>query len=255
MLDRLDPEFRVGLDTSSAVSGETQDPLATDEIVAEVSAETRALIARCMDGTEPLGQPIPPNWPKKLTSQAIQATMLRAAGLRAEEIAEMVGMTKSYIWLLLAHPYTKRIIRSILADRGTTVIDIRTKLERYANDSLDKIWGLMVQCDDIDKVSRVGFGILDRAGYNPVAKVEGKFHSETHSFNEPTLRRLASAMEESNAVDSHVMPTYIPKPPPDEGRVDSGDSQETADTPGSSDPAHVHVQVDAGPSGVLRRLA
>ena len=198
---------------------ETQDlapELGSD--VATLSSHAQELIHRCMDGTEDMTGAKP--WHvKKLNASHIQMLMLRAAGFKPAEISQMIGYEVQAIAQLMTHPYAKKIFKALVPDQYTRVIDIRTRMEAQASELMDKLFGMTFVSDDIKEVKDVTFGFLDRAGYNAVNKgvAVTATPKDLREAGESALSRLATAMDESNLVDSVVMPNYRPSKPPEEG--------------------------------------
>jgi len=126
------------------------------------------------------------------------------------------------------------------------VLDIRTKLDMYASDVLDQMYDLTTKSEDLELVAKVGFGLLDRAGYSTTQKFQ-QVPPAKDLASETTLSRVALALEQSASVDAHIVPAYVPKPPPDEGRGEVGSSGTPASesSPGS----------ELGPSSGNLRLA
>jgi len=195
------------------------DPYEIDEAIAEsVSDEVRALINRCMDGTEPLERPLRPQEAAKLSPRAIQALFLRVAGFKGKEVAEYMGLTESYVSIMFSHPYSRKIVRAIIGSKAGEVTDIRTRLEYHSALLLERVATMAATEDDIAKVTTVTFGLLDRAGYGAKQKIEvdSRRTSVNMNLDAGTAHRLATALDESVAIEAKVMPSYVPKPPPDQ---------------------------------------
>lgn len=191
-----------------------EDGAALPQVVAD-------LIKRCLDGTEPIeGLGSDKYWvATKFSARHVNIVMLRVAGFKNIEIAQAMGTTPVTVCSIVNHPYGRKIINAMLAARGTRVLDIRTKLDYYADEILDHIYDLTAKSADLDVVSKVGFGLLDRAGYSVTHKVAHQAPLAA-SASESTLSRLASALEESGSIEAHILPVYVPKgPPEDQGRA------------------------------------
>lgn len=194
--------------------GQTDDDEAGEGLPQEVSD----LIKRCLDGTEPIeGLGSNKHWvTPKFSARHVNMVMLRAAGFKNIEIAQAMGTTPVTVCSIVNHPYGRKIIHAMMTTRGTRVLDIRTKLDYYADEILDHIYDLTAKSADLDVVSKVGFGLLDRAGYSVTHKVAQQATPGASSASESTLSRLASALEQSNSIESHILPVYIPKGPPED---------------------------------------
>lgn len=195
-----------------------------DDEPADFSEELRAMIARCMDGTEPTGRTLATDEPKRFTSRHVNICLLRAAGFKVREIAETAGYTKVMVTTIINHPYGRKIIHAVVMSRGARVLDIRTKLDSYSAELLDRMYEMAQNSEDLVAVGKVTFGLLDRAGYGAVQKVQQDVHVSKGVDSTANIARLADALGESTTIDAHVMPTYVPKPPPDESRTDMGSS-------------------------------
>lgn len=206
-------------------AAETVDQLdaATEE---SISPEVRDLISRCMDGTEPHSREFKPYEPLKFNTQHITMALMRAGGFRVGEIAQVLGTVPSRVSQILWHPYSIQIIRAMMHHQGARVIDIRTRLEEHASEILERMVELTLKEEDLDKVSKVGFGLLDRAGYGTQQK-QASPSSAAPSATDSTLARLASALDESKQVDEVIMPTFKSKGPP----ADAGSRVGSADSP------------------------
>lgn len=188
---------------------------------AEMPQAVKDLIKRCMDGTEPPERPLHSNEARQFSTQHVNICMLKVAGFRTGEIASACGYTPTMVSVTIHHPYGRKIIHALMTARGTRVLDIRSRLDEYAGEVLDHMYGLAVASQDLKEVSNVTFGLLDRAGYSTTHKITQVPASQLASEN--ALARVASALEQSASVDSHIMQSYVPSSPPDEGRggVDS----------------------------------
>lgn len=211
--------------------------------------ETRALIQRCLDGTEPLGRDLRDWEPEKLSPRMLQAVLLRAAGFKGIEVATALDLTSHNVSVALHHPYGRKILHALMGEQSGRILDIRSKLEEYSADLLDKLYGQAMLAQDVDQVTRVTFGLLDRAGYATKTKVEIDHRASRATADNDVLRRLADALSESESVDSRVMTSFVSKPPPDDGRalmVGSVQSSERSDTDAT--------RSEAGHSGGIRKV-
>lgn len=202
-----------------------------DEGENALSPEIQALIRRCLDGTEPIDGDLKQHHVEAFTTRHINMVMLRAAGFKGIEIAAALGCNNVTVSNTINHPYGRKLMAALMASRGVRVLDIRTKLDVYAGEILDQMFELTSKSNDLELVSKVGFGLLDRAGYNATQKVQ-QVPASKGLASEDTLSRLASALEESECVNASIMPAYIPKPPPDEGIISSSSPGSDADLSG-----------------------
>lgn len=219
-----------------------------DDIAGEdLPEDVKALIKRCMDGTEPKELAVRVQDPKTLSPRHINMCLLRAAGFKAGEIAGVMGLGLPAVANVLRCEYGKKVIRAVMYARGVRVLDIRTKLDEYASDILDQMYDLTVQSQDLETVSRVGFGLLDRAGYAAAGKGSSAVNVNVNvpggeASKESSFSRLANALDLSKSVDVSVMPKHTPSRPPDEvvqSPSADGAASHQSDPPcvGSSDPS------------------
>lgn len=195
-----------------------QGEFITSESVEESSLapEVQELIARCMDGSEPYGRELKSNEAQKFNSIHIQIVMLRVAGFKQNEIAQMLSLGHMTVHITLKHPYGRKIMLALMPGSATRVLDIRTRMEMMASDLMDECFSLAMKSQDLKEVKDVTFGFLDRAGYNPVNKTAGVVGTPREFADAVSTTRLASALEESNFVDSTVMPSWRPPAPPED---------------------------------------
>lgn len=213
----------------------------------EFSPEVAALVKRCLDGTEPMEGKR--TWDHdKFNARHVNMVLLRLAGFKVGEIAEVMGCGIANVSNTLHHPYGKKILNAMMLARGTRVLDIRTRLDLYAGEILDQMVELTSKSNDLEVVTKVGFGLLDRAGYNATQKV-AVAHAPQGLASDHTLSRLANALEQSTMVDAQVMPAYVPKGPPE----NQGQSEVGTLGAGGRDETVARSPVDPAFSGI--RLA
>jgi hypothetical protein len=217
--------YEVSLAMESAIPPREVDRVdqALDHLVEErsFSPEVKALIQRCLEGTEPAELKYWEN--DKFGPQHINAVVLRAAGFRPGEVAKAMGITPGRASVILNHPYAKKIILALAPEKAVRVFDIRTKMELYGSELLDHVFDLAIESQDLAEVRQAGFGLLDRIGHGPVNKSvstsvpASAFGDAGGSGGDgKLLGRLAAAMEESNRLDREVMPNFKSQRPPEE---------------------------------------
>lgn len=182
----------------------------------DLPQDVRDLIARCMAQEEPRTRPLRDWEPDKLSARHVMMCMLRAAGFRTGEIAGILGLGQPSVSNALCSEYGQKVTRAIMYARGTRVLDIRSKLDEFASDILDHMHSAAMRSDDLEQISKVGFGLLDRAGYGAVAKVQNVPAQAPVTAQDHHLARIASALDLSVAVDTSVMPIHVPGRPPEE---------------------------------------
>lgn len=222
-MERLEAETYIspvsGPDVAAGVPLPLGDP---SELLPEISEETKQLISKCLDGTEPTGRELKPWENLKFNAANVNVVLLRAAGFKQGDVAKILEIDPARVSVICTHPYGQKIIQSMLHNQGTRVLDIKIKLAKHAESILDHMVKLALAAEDVDSVAKVGFGLLDRTGHGPTHKIESKNVTTTlqTTADSATLNRLSSALEGSKKVDS-VMTTFVQKGPPADGGSDS----------------------------------
>jgi predicted transcriptional regulator len=216
-----------------------------DDIAAEqqLDPEIRALIARCLDGTEDYGRELKSYEPAKFSPINVATILLMSAGFRQVEAAEILGLQQTRVSVIAHHPYGRKLLSALMTKQSGRVLDIKTRLEQYAGELLDKIHLEAKASNNLGLVSKITFDMLDRAGFNPTQKIEARTTSTEVTVTDNALNRLSNALEESRRVDSAIMPHMKASVPPAVGgevigasqQADAGDESGFApSTPGSS---------------------
>lgn len=175
----------------------------------QLEPEIRALIERCMDGTEPLGRDLKTNEPTRFSPHNVTEILMLAAGFRNNDVCRMLGVTPTHVSVIKHHPYGRKLLHALMHRQSGRVLDIRTRMEQFAGDIMDKMYKDAMLSEDLKTVSSIGFALLDRAGYAPTQniKVDSRNVSVSATTDPATLSRIANALEESNSVDRFIMPT------------------------------------------------
>lgn len=226
------------------------DHATLEDIVAEqqLDPEIRALISRCMEGVEPYGRELKYWEPKKFSPINIATVLLLSAGFRQSDVAEILGIQQQRISVVACHPYGKKLIHALMHKQTGRVLDIRTRLETYAGDMLDKIYTDAMKSDDLKVTASITFDLLDRAGHNPTQKIESRSEHVESNVSDASINRLSTALEESARVNSQVMPYIRQSAPPAVGGESIG-------TPQSPSAGAEDGNVQSSPSSPLKRLA
>jgi hypothetical protein len=161
---RLEVETQIGSAPQPAAAGDDFD-LATE--ASRLSPEVQDLIQRLLDGSEPLGRDLKQWEVLKFNPIHVNVCVLRAAGFRGVEISKILGMEQSTISTILNHPYGVKLVGALVPRGAVKVFDIKTRLEENANELLSHMYGLAMKSEELEDVTKVTFGILDRAGYTP----------------------------------------------------------------------------------------
>ena len=226
MEDRLEPEIQIA-SVAGPSAGEA-DVMASGAPQREISAETKLLISRCMDGSEPLDRPLKDYEPTKLSNVAVNAVMLKAAGFRGADIERLIGMQQATVSIICNHPYGKKILHSLLHEQGSRVLDIKTRLAEGASRLMNHALNLALMEADTETVAKVTFGFLDRAGFGPTQKHEHSSESKAGALSQqsPYLSRIATALEQSDRINTQVMPTYKQSVPPEDAAIETPTSRD-----------------------------
>jgi hypothetical protein len=220
--ERLGAEVQIAKQPKHQPGDDAKDMFDDAVDASRLTPEMMELIERMLAGTEPYGRDLKSYEVVKFTPYHVNVCTLRAAGFKGVEISQIVGADQSSISIILRHPYGVKLVAALVPRSTVKIFDIRTKLEEYASTLLDETYKAALTCEDLEVQSRVTFGLLDRAGYQPrPAGGEGK--APPRQIEEPTLRRLTAAIEESDQVNREVMPGFIPRRPPEEGALPAGD--------------------------------
>jgi hypothetical protein len=220
---RLERETQIADEESKPVSPmvlaaqeETLDAIG----VSRLAPDIQALIQRMFDGTEPTGRELKSWEVLKFNPRHVNIVVLRAAGFKGSEIEQITGYERANIYNTLSHPYGKKLVQAMQGQNSARVIDIRTRLEEYAGELLDHTFAMALKSEELEEVTKVTFGLLDRAGHSPRESKADRPKPEDIRPSESVMTRLAEAMEGSKSVDSQVMPTWKPRRPPEESFED-----------------------------------
>lgn len=188
----------------------------------------KELIQRCLEGTEPV--PELRYWENdKFGPEHVNIALLRASGMKPKEIQQVTGMSYVRISVIINHPYSKKIVAALVPERSVRVLDIRTRMEVFASEMLDKMFEAAMDSDKIEDIQKVGFGLLDRVGHGPINKSVSTSVPPSafgdgggSGGDEKTLGRIATALEESNMLDRELMPNFQSQRPPEQGSLPAG---------------------------------
>lgn len=121
--------------------------------------------------------------------------IMKASGLKNNEIAEMMGYDQSTVSIILNDPRAE----AYLEEAATTVVDsmadVGIRLKAYAHEALTEVVDLMRNSTKDDTRQRSAFSILDRAGYGRIEK-SVRIQAE---ITEKAARVLMGAAEEADA--------------------------------------------------------
>lgn len=235
-MEGLGREEQIAPSTELAVA----HPELEDSLLPSLPKPIMELIDRMLDGTEPYGRPLKEWDVLKFNPRHINMCVLRASGFKVKEVAELMGYERQGVYQTMTHPYAKKLISALTAQTSAQVLDIRGRIEDYASDLLDETFKLAMEESDLDKLSKVTFGLLDRAGHGVKeaasgAKAPGSGEIQAEAS---VLNRLSKALEGSKMVDREVMPTWIPRRPPEENFEDGQAGSASVGAEGEGGPSH-----------------
>jgi predicted XRE-type DNA-binding protein len=239
MAERLEREEQIAT-TPPVPKVELEDIVADQQLEPEI----QALIARCMEGTEPYERELKSWEMQKFSPMNVTTILMMSAGFRQKQVAEILGIEQHRISVTVNHPYGRKLLHALMHRQSGRVLDIRTRMETFAGDILDKMYKDAMQSEDLKIVSSIGFAMLDRAGYAPAQNinVNSKSVNVSATTDPATLSRIANALEESNSVDRFIMPTRPKSLAPAEGR-----------SVGTSEPPPARDDIEVAPSVVSPR--
>lgn len=233
MEDRLEAEVQLASESPElSLADAALDELDQQVGASRLSPQVQEMIQRMLDGKEAYGRDLKPYEPMKFTPTHINICTLKAAGFKGREIAQMVGLDQQRVSIILRHPYGVKLVSHIVPRNSARVLDIKTKLLEYAEDLLDDTFKLASKSEDLEQVSKVTFGLLDRAGYAPKAAAtgDGKEHG-LGTENNHLLARVFTALTESEQVTKHIMPGYVQRRPPEEEVLPGSEVVGSSDQP------------------------
>lgn len=139
-----------------------------------VPEQVAALVVQAFAGTLPRSRPLTYWEPEKLRPRHIQAIRLQIAGYNNNDIAEALGYTPSRVSILLSHPDAQTIRNALVSVVTGDALDVRTQINQASGEALNVVLDSMRNVGEYKEKAKIAFGILDRAGYSVVQKVENK---------------------------------------------------------------------------------
>lgn len=122
-----------------------------------------------------------------LKPQHIQMIVMKAAGYRNSVIAERFSMTQARVSVILNHPDAMSVLSRLVSFQAENLLDIKARIQAHAGEALDTVLTAMRQAKEPAVKSKIGFALLDRAGYGAVQKSE-------------TVHKLEMAKEEASGL-------------------------------------------------------
>jgi hypothetical protein len=219
------PSEQEQVDTLALVLGESRH-----------SIYIQGLIKRLMDGSEPIEEDQKKYYHvDKFNAAHINMIMLKAAGFKNVEICDIIGLDKrnqGAVSTIIRHPYGQKLLQAMIPLTVGRAVDVKTRMTSYASQMLERLYDVGMNTKDEQVATRIGFGLLDRAGFGAVKQV-----SNTHKFSGPaeSIRRLADALSESQQVKEVVAGNYTIRSLPEGGVVTDPPRSDAASRPREED--------------------
>lgn len=219
-------------DSSSSVPNPTRLDASEEEVegylpggpLSALPEDVEELFEIAMAGLLPRNRSLKPWEPAKLNPRHLQIIMLKATGLKNKVIAKMLDIKEPNVSVVVNHPDSQLILAKMLASASQNVTDVQAKLEAAAPAITERLVGIALNSKSEAIAAKVGFGLIDRAGYGAKQKVEAEVK---HSFSVPAdhAALLSDAIREaSNIQDAEyvIVNEGVPPGGPASGRSESG---------------------------------
>jgi len=152
--------------------------------------------------------------PDKLSPKHLQVLIMKAAGFKNRAISEQLQLSESRISVIVNHPDSQQVLAGLVALAADQLTDLNTQLKAYSHEILPSLmqdFRVLANREDVDGIkarASLGFGILDRAGFGPTRKVEGKVQ---HQMVMPAgeAARLAGVIEEAEEAEYEILDTTV----------------------------------------------
>ena len=178
--------------------------------------QVAALIERILKGEEPWKPrtDLPPNsyQIQRYTSQHVHMVLLRVAGFRKEEIAEMCRVSRAVVRYTLEHPLSQKLMATMFPQVVDQTLDMRNKLARLSDAMVGRLATIALSTPDEALATKITFGLLDRTGFGPAQKITASVEDKRLSAPAAAVSRLSAALEGSKRVDSILDANYRFKP-------------------------------------------
>jgi hypothetical protein len=229
-LAATDPSFDPRLLEEESPAPREPNPI---ELSPTARHELQGLFQRAMVGTLPRARDLKEWEPDKLNARHIQMIMMRACGMRNNEIAELLDVGEANVSVVLGHPDSQFLLSKILSYAAETVTDIPTRFKAHAAEALDTALHWMRHGSE-KVASANAFQILDRAGYG----AEKKQHL-THELQLPKEQagQLTRALAQSRDITPLTRINAVPG---------------AAGGPGDASQGTIGVASSASPDGAVR---
>jgi hypothetical protein len=174
-----------------------------------------SLFARVLNNQLTRGRALLSWEPDKLDERHLQAVLLRASGMKQQEIAKQMGWTDGWTSIVLNHPDAQYVLTRIVSYASDNVIDMQARIQALAPEALDTMVEVMRSTQDEKLRKETGFDILKMAGYG-VRKEVPSTQVQINNFGgvpAESLGNLASALRESREIVpvQYSLPAALPE--------------------------------------------
>lgn len=96
--------------------------------------------------------------------------MLASSGMKGVEIAEALRISDQTVSNVLNDPRAAKVILEAQANASRNILDLNGRIKQHAEEALNEIVNALRTAEDPRLRVKVGFGLLDRAGYTPIQR-------------------------------------------------------------------------------------
>lgn len=136
----------------------------------------------------------------KWTARHQMIASLHVAGYNNIEIAAALQISPTHVTNILSDPRAKVVVEELCSQVADRVLDVRARLELYSNEVLTDLVDTFRTTKSEEIKTRLGFGLLDRAGYKPHSGEDSRSGEEPGALTEEVVNRLTEGLEESNNI-------------------------------------------------------
>lgn len=212
--DRPDPEW---WSSDEAASGQILDPMISklSEGVAQ-REDIEQLMQKALAGDIPRSRDLKPWEPDKLNPRHLQILLLKVSGMKQRTIAALLELDESNVSIVCNHPDSEYIMARMLSFAAENAIDVQAKMKLAAPAIADRLIDVALHSKKEELAAKVGFGLLDRAGYGAVHKAETKNEHKV-VLEKKQAGLLADAIRESRQIEDADYTVVTPGSPRSEG--------------------------------------
>jgi hypothetical protein len=86
------------------------------------------------------------------------------------EIAQMLNVSEGHVSVVLSDPRAHVDVQAAVVSISGNIVDLHDRIKAHAVEALDDVVYTLRNSKDEKLRTKIGFGLLDRAGYTPVQK-------------------------------------------------------------------------------------